>query len=208
MRIIYVIIFCLIVACKTSNDRLEIGQFETWLSDTDNGLYKTKTTSNVDVTARFLPANYLAYKEYRSSVNANYDSIVRAYQCGLTFEIELQADKTDKMYGNLLYYGVPDADALTQRTRYLNFNVSEFVTLTYGDQVYEPVLSNFEGYNSIGNKINFIVVFELPEYNCGSFKDDSQNELRLTFKDPYWDLGVNHFTFEKKYILTVPNLKY
>jgi hypothetical protein len=112
------------------------------------------------------------------------------------------------MYGNLLYYGVPDADALTQRTRYLNFNVSEFVTLTYGDQVYEPVLSNFEGYNSIGNKINFIVVFELPEYNCGSFKDDSQNELRLTFKDPYWDLGVNHFTFEKKYILTVPNLKY
>lgn len=208
MRVNYVVIFFLMFACKTSNDKLEIGQYETWLLDADNGLYKSKTTNNVNITARFLPANYLAYKEFRSSVDANYDSILKAYQCGLTFEIELQADKTDKMYGNLLYYGVPDADALTQRTRYLNFNVSEFITLTYGDQVYEPVLSNFEGYNSIGNKINFIVVFELPQFNCGSFKEDSQNELMLTYKDPYWDLGVNHFSFEKKYILTVPKLKY
>lgn len=208
MRINYAIIFFLVFACKTSNDRLEIEKYETWLLDADNGLYKAKTMNNVSITARFLPANYLAYKEFRSSDGAAYDSILKAYQCGLTFEIELQADKADKVYGNLLYYGIPDADALTQRTRYLNFKVSEFITLTYGDQVYEPILSNFEGYNSIGNKINFVVVFELPQFSCGNFTDDSQNELILTYKDPYWDLGVNHFSFEKKYILNVPKLKY
>jgi hypothetical protein len=208
MRIRFIVVFLLLAACGASSRKLEIQQYEAWLLDVDNGLIKSKVISNVNITAKFLPANYLAYKEYRSSVDTDYDSILKAYQCGLTFEVVLQADKADKIYGNLLYYGVPDADALTQRTRYLNFNISEFISLTYGDQVYEPVLSNFEGYNSIGNKINFIVVFELPEFNCGTFKEGSQNELMLTYKDPYWDLGVNHFVFEKKYILNVPKLKY
>jgi hypothetical protein len=207
-RTIVFVIALLTFGCNRAPEKLSIQDYSSWLSDEENGIYKSRQINGVTIDARFLPAELQAYKEYKANALAYYDSILQSYTCGLTFQIELYAEKSDKVYGNLLYYGVADEHALNDRTRYLNFNAAEFITLTYGDKVYEPVLSNFEGYNSIGNKINFIVVFELSEYMCGVFKSDSQNEIKLTFKDPYWDLGINHFEFEKKDILLVPKLKY
>jgi len=194
-------------ACTFTPDKLSIDEYRQWISDEDHGLFKSRQINGVSINARFLPAELQAYREYNANVS-KYDSILKLYICGLTFQIELQADKNDKSYGSLLYYNVMNEQELSQRVQYLNFNTAEFISLKYNEHMYNPVLANFEGYDALANRMRFVIVFDIPEYICGKFQSNSKDELQLTYSDPVWNLGVNHFVFEKKDILTIPKLNY
>jgi hypothetical protein len=123
----------------------------------------------------------------------------------LTFQITLSADKADPTYGNLMYYNVPSQEELSARIRYLSFSIHEFISLKLGEKTFEPVLSNFEGFDQLGNKVSFQIAFIVPTYNCGNVNQDF-NDITITLDDPFWDLGTNNFQFEKETFTEIPKL--
>jgi hypothetical protein len=191
-------------------ESLPAADYEKWVVGEESGLIQRKKINGVEVIARYMPAELLAYREYRAFPQTSFDSLKTSYHCGLSFQITLRADKQNGAYGNLMYFNLAGEQDLSERTHYLNFSVPEFIDLKYDGNTYKPVLANFEGYSALGNQLSFQVVFVFPDYECGKFKPvttgNDSDELELTFSDPIWNLGVNHFTFEKKSLEELPKL--
>lgn len=194
-----------VVSCNRTPEKLGPEDFKAWYFSEASGLHKSKNIRDMEVSAALLPNAYLAYREYEADPGGNYDSIVKSYQCGLTFQVTLTADKKSKLFGNLLYYGLTSEEEMQARIKYLNFNIAEFLSVKHANVAYEPVLSNFDGYDPLGNKLRFQAVFIIPEYNCGKPREDF-NSLQLTFQDPFWETGKSHFEFNKKIIQDIPEL--
>jgi len=207
MRVILLSLFTVLLialgGCKP--DRLKIDSYKAWIDKEGHGLIKKRVINGVSLEGRFLPGEYQAYQDYQANPQQSLDSVLSAYKCGLTFHISLQADKETGDYRNLMYYNTHSQEEITERTRQLSFNASDFTELLYKGKHYVPVLSVFEGYNPIANRISLMLVFNVVDYPCGTDVDDS-GEFDLTFYDPYWELGTNHFLFEKKDLMNVPGL--
>ena len=205
------IVFCffmvaLFCGCQSSDKELSPEKYTKWIFSKDHGLIKEKSVSNVKISVRFLPSQYLAYREYINTEKSKpFDSIWVAYKCGLTFQVTLEAEKNDARYGNLMYYNISSQPELTARTQYLSFKIQEFIFLSRDETTIEPVLSNFEGFDQLGNKLSFQVSFILPDYQCGQ-KNNNFKDFALVFDDPFLDLGTNQFAFDSRSILDIPKL--
>jgi len=195
----------LIVVGGCRPDKLKIDAYKAWIDKEGHGLVKRRVINGVTLEGRFLPGEYQAYQDYQANPQQPLDSVLSAYRCGLTFHISLQADKETGNYRNLMYYNTHSQEEITGRTRELSFNASDFTELSYKGKHYVPVLSVFEGYNPIANRISLMLVFSVPGYPCGTDADDS-GEFDLTFYDPYWELGTNHFLFQKHDLKNIPDL--
>jgi len=204
-KIASVVVLLVLNACSFTPDKLNVQEYRAWIDDRDNGLISIKNINGITLFARFLPAEYQAYQDYHANPQQSYDSVLSLYKCSLTFQISLQADKETGNYKNLMYYNIYSQPELTERTRVLSFNAAEFIDLTYKGVHYKPVLSAFEGYNPMANRISLLLAFVLPEYPCGNDTDEN-GEFQLTFDDPYWELGTNHFVFEKNTLSHVPGV--
>ncbi|HYF68643.1 MAG TPA: hypothetical protein VD884_10925 [Ohtaekwangia sp.] len=194
-------------SCSQKPKALRPNEYLKWVAAEENGLVITKVINAVTLNARYLPADYLAYHEFKNSTADSFDSLVASYNCGLTFQFNIYADKTNKNYSNLMYYGLRNEQELSARTRILSFNISDFIMLEHDDKIYYPELSQFEGYDAIRNRLSFQMVFSVDEFDCGldlsSFQD-----VTLIFEDPYWDVGVNYFEFEKNSFTGLPKIKF
>lgn len=200
-----VFIAFLLLGCSRPSS-LAPAKFSQWIAGEESGLVQSKTVNHVTLRARFLPADYLAYREFLAVEDANFDSLRANYQCGLTFQFSLQADKADKMYGNLMQYDLRSEQDFLDRSRVLSFDIQYFISLQHNGEKYLPVLAQYEGYNAINNSLSFQVVFQLDEFACGKGSDDF-GDVTLTFDDPFWNLGKNNFLFEKNNIVAIPKLE-
>lgn len=191
-------------------ENLPVERYRTWIANEENGLLKTKTVRNVRIMARYLPAEWLAYREFMNRPlgdTTSYDSIFSSYRCGMVFQVTLDADKNDKRYGSLFYYNLTSNNEVMTRTRALSFDIESFISAEYKDAGYYPVLSNFDGYDQLRNSVSFEVSFVIPDYQCGSTVPDFQ-DVKLSFFDPVWDLGTNHFNFDGESLSSVPSLTF
>lgn len=199
-------ILLLSIGCKKPTS-LSVTDYERWIKNEENGLISSKSVNNVNMKLQHLPAPYLAYREFVKSDSTSFDSILEHYKCGLTFTFSMQADKSVSQYANLLYYDVRGEEDLQLRMRLLSFGAEEFLSIQYGDQTYQPALAQYEGYDPIKNEIRFQIAFVVDEYKCGSDKNAIQ-DLTVTFDDPFWSLGKNHFSIEKKDLIELPEMKF
>ena len=203
---IYWVILLGLLGCGTPST-LSREQYAKWISDIENGLSHYKEVNKVQLNAKFLPSEYLAYREYNLGTDSiPFDSVWADYKCGLAFQVTLSADKNDRRYGNLMYFDVETQNEISARIQYLSFNISDFMYLKHNEDIVLPVLSNFEGFDQLGNKASFLATFIVPDYQCGS-PADSFGNLTLVFDDPYWDLGTNQFEFKRESIVKIPGIK-
>jgi hypothetical protein len=197
----------IISSCDRIPESLNGQDYALWLASGDSELAKKQKVNDITVSTRFVPAEYLAYKEFISSSDSvSFDSLLNSYKCGLTFQIAIEAPKTSERYRSLNYFNISTPQELADRIQFLSFHADEFISLQHNGVNYSPVLSNFEGFDELGNRLLFTVVFQITEYNCGVVSGDF-NDVSLIFDDPYWELGTLNFLFKKKYISTVPKLR-
>jgi len=206
IHLIAVVFLVSLSGCRSKPSELDADAFQKWVFDRDNGLTMEKGINRVTVAAQLLPKEYLAYREWKQSQTSNYDSLLKPYACGLSFQVSLQAEKSDKEYGNLMYYNIANQEEYMSRTRFLSFGAEHFIFIEDGSVRLSPVLTSFEGYDPLSNKVSFQVVFMVPEYNCGKPKSDFKN-LTLRFEDPYWNLGNVNFEFAREDITSIPALR-
>src|SRR5687768_5747592 len=87
-----------------------------WISSEDHGCIKSKNVKNVSIQVRYMPAEYLAYKEFSAPGNTiSFDSVFSSYRCGLAFQVTLSADEADAVYSSLMYYGVASQEDIQAR---------------------------------------------------------------------------------------------
>lgn len=179
-----------------------------WVQDTENGLIKTKRLKGLQLEARYLPAPYLAYREFKSlNETVAFDSLLSAYTCGLAFQFTLSASLQDREYGNLMYYETTSQEDLMARQRYLSFSGQEFIHLEYNGQTLLPALVQFEGYDALTNSLRFQASFESPMQSCGG-KDSTLASLTFVFDDPFWNSGTTRFLWEENVLEKIPQLKF
>jgi len=183
-------------------------QLNNWVNKEENGLIRTKTIQNVKLTAKFLPSELLAYREWITleSSHIPFDSIVNEYRQAAVFQFTMEADKLDKKYGSLMYYEAFSQEDLSYRINLLSFQIESFLSLRDGENKYFPVLSHFEGFDQIGNKITFQASFILSDFDQERFAKIS-HDVVFSFDDPIWGLGTNHFEFKRKDLHRIPKLK-
>ncbi|MEO1053054.1 MAG: hypothetical protein AAFX87_20640 [Bacteroidota bacterium] len=196
----------LLLGCGSAFDKeMTWSNYSKWLTSKRESFVKTKEVNGLKITGEYLPADFLAYQEYKSTLThgqqPNYDTIKKEYACGLSFKVSLKTEEIT----NLLQYQVVDYMQYKERINTLNFDIAEFIQLKIGGENYKPSLSIFEGQNELSNQVTFHLVFTPDEYNCGDFNDNVE-QMKLTFQDPYWDTGVNHFAFTIEEITNLPKL--
>ncbi|UII30385.1 hypothetical protein LVD17_19015 [Fulvivirga ulvae] len=206
--ICFLVFLC--TSCWKSSDKpMDWGDYQTWLEDNEKSLKKEKEVNGLEITLAYLPSELLTYQHLQTDGAAfsqqDYDSIYSKYRCGLTFDLVLQAPKNDPNYSNLIYYNISSQEEYTSRVYYLNFQASDILTLEVNDQLYIPVLTQFTGYQELGNELRIRMVFSPDVYHCGDWKIDWR-ELQVVFKDPFWDVGTNRFSFDKHIISDKPKL--
>ncbi|TRX56138.1 hypothetical protein FNH22_17320 [Fulvivirga sp. M361] len=204
LSIIILLLANLLSSCGTGADiELSISEYRKWLTSSENGLRKHKKGKLIDVSASFLPSDLLTYRELNASLAAYsgemLDSIKTRYDNTLNFTIELSAKQVGE---NLLWYGLTDYTSYQARIHKLNFNIENFISLKIMDATYYPVLSHFEGYNELSNKLIFHIAFAPTKVSL----ELPGTTVRLTFDDPYWRTGVNHFSFKKEDFDNIPEL--
>ena len=206
MRIVTAILLLigLIASCTTNGNRiLGISAYQKWLASSENGLQKHKRGKLVDIRASFLPSDMMTYRELAASTGAYsdelFDSVKLHYENTLNFMVALEARETGE---NLLWYGLTDYASYQARIHELSFRVENFISLKTLNTTHYPVLSHFEGYNEFSNKLVFHVAFAFDQNG----HEPIGPTIRLTFDDPYWKTGINHFTFKKEDFDNVPKL--
>jgi len=198
-----------VLGCTSSEipDELSWRDYLSWMKENQAEFEKGKKVNQINLSANYYPAEFLAYQELVKSnfvVKADYDSVLQDYKCSLTFRIKLTPDNKEF---NLLRHNISSIEDYKARATYLIFSSAEFIYLTVDEITYTPVLTNYEGYNELSNELVFAVVFQPKEYSCNGLEKDVE-KLRLTFEDPYWDMGVNHFTYDAQTIGNTPKIKF
>lgn len=196
------------VSCNRTPESLTANEYSTWISSEERGFVKQKKVKTVTMTARYLPAQFLAYRDFSNENNSgsSYDSIYNFYRCGLTFQFSLQADKLDEEYGNLKYYDIRSEEELMGRVRFLSFSTTDFFEAQWNNETFYPVLGAFEGFDELENRLTFTAVFQIADFNCGNPPENFDN-VTFTFEDPLWGMGINHFVFQKPVFDNKPKLQ-
>lgn len=206
---IYFLVFLCTSCWESSDQPMDWNDYQTWLEDNEKTLKKEKKVNGLEITLAYRPSELLTYQHLKTDGVAfsqqDYDSIYKKYQCGLTFDLMLKAPKSDPNYSNLIYYNISSQEEYTSRVYYLNFEASDILTLEVNDQLYTPVLTQFAGYQELGNELRIRMVFSPDVYQCGDWEIDWR-ELQVVFKDPFWDVGTNRFSFDKHIISDKPKL--
>lgn len=208
MKIVFSVltIVLLFSACDSDKGVLGWSDYQEWMHDESNQLKKVKQVNKINISALYLPADYLGFRDLLSSKavidSAGYQQAKSNYQCGLTFRILIEPEENGI---NLLYHKVGSEGAYKARMNALSFSGDQYISMSVGSSVYPPVLVNYEGYNELLNRVIFTAVFRPEEYRCGVFQEEL-SEVTLTFEDPFWSTGVNNFTYGTSILTDVPQI--
>lgn len=182
-------------------------KYNLWLANNSAVYHKTKETNEINLSAQHIPSGWLAYKELENSQlpykQYLLDSIREFYKCGLHFRISLESDPAKT---KLLYYNIKDDVDYKERIEMLSFHADEFIFIESDGKHEPPMLTQYEGFNELRNRITLHCVFSPKWFVCEKFEDNLK-DFTLVFEDPYWDMGINKFTFSVDELKEIPDLK-
>ena len=209
--IFYILLFILfsLQSCRhtlISNEQ----EYLNWLRNEKNNLIKTKYINNLKISARFLPAEYLVYKEIKGDLkkenrNHEIDSLLNIYSQSLTFIITISPDDREGEQFDIMYFNIENKEDYYERAHKLNFNISEYISLTTRKSEYAPVLHTLENTYGLSNSRNIYIVFSETADNGDLF---SSKTLDLVFNDLIFETGISHFIFKKFDLTKIPKIDF
>jgi hypothetical protein len=199
-------LLCIAGSCAKKPESLKANDYAKWISVAEHGFVKEKKVGAILMTVRFLPADYLAYREFVESSNdsVSFDSLYNSYRCGMTFHFFLSAPKDDVTYANLKYFGEFSEQAMMDRNRALSFSSGVFFTIKHKGIDYKPVINIFEA-DDLDNKLRFTLAFQIPEFDCSS-PGPQFEDIDFLFEGGTWEVGVNHFLFSRSVFTDKPKM--
>lgn len=198
MHSIKIAILILISAALFSCENKKIkdkASFYKYLDDPENGLCISKQVNQVQLKAKYLPAEYLAYKDFENhNQSVDLDSIIESYSHQVTIMLSIgpsQEEGKDIMIKGI--YGYKD---FKERLYSLNFEIEAHIKLKTFEETYRPVLSSFERLYGLKTGRDILFVFT-PEVKTEEalFTDET---LVFEYDDKDFGTGLTHFKFKRK----------
>lgn len=198
MRLLIGFITILFFSSCESQNTLSEQEYFGYISNPENGLVIKKSVNGINMSARVLPTDYLAFQDYQEALD--FDSLKNFYNQSLTFTLHLEPDEV--VHGaSIMSHGVHDEKELKQRAITMNFDMSNYIKLRANNTEYEPVLTTLENTYDLTNGRTVYIVFENTE------ELGSAEELDLVFEDEMFQTGINHFNFKGEQVKNTPKLK-
>lgn len=205
MRLAAIILLSILTfGCSQNPAELSWNEYTAWITKEANGLHKTRQSKNINIAATFQPSDFIAYKSLAPDQGydlQSIDSLRASLGNSLNFQITISAKDSDI---NLLWWGIGSYPDYKQRVNQLSFNAGQMIRLAIDDQESQVLLTHFEGYNELSNKVILHVAFEKKN----GVLLNGKSRIKLTFEDPFWGSGVNHFTYEIEDIANIPRLTF
>ena len=178
-----------------------------WINDPDNGLVKTKTINGIEIELKFLPPEFLTYREVKRLNNYSeeyVDSLLNYYRNSYSFLLKIGPDEKNQDQ-DIMLKGVTSIEEFNIRAQKLNFEIGEYVSLTADNIEYEPVLSNMENVYGMHSHRNIYLVFSPNDNNMSLLE---AKKLDIRFNDELFETGISHFVYIKKNINNIPEVKF
>lgn len=199
---------CLIItlsSCKNNEPIIFIDLLK-WINNNENGLIKESSVDGLKITMKYLPPQYLAYREMSSNENINnciYDSLLNVYKWSHSFLMIVGPDEEKGEKFDVMFLNTSGKDDFTQRVYDMNFNIKDLINLKTAQRKYKPAITSLENVYSLNKSRTLYIVFTPEKENDDLLKAE---KLDFIYNDEIFNTGIHHFVFNKKDIENTPNL--
>ncbi|PCJ89985.1 MAG: hypothetical protein COA57_00085 [Flavobacteriales bacterium] len=179
-----------------------------WFNEPENGLMKTKAVNGIKLTVKYLPVEYLAYKElngmdgYDKTVR---DSIMDTYDSSYTFLLTIGPDEESGEDFDIQRLDITNYSEYKDRVMSMNFHIGDCLILRTEHGEFKPVLSAMENVYGLSKHRNIYIVFS-PSHEKSELLD--VQTFDLIFNDELFETGINHFVFQKTDFEAVPKINF
>lgn len=201
-------IFCFVQCSNNPGNKTE---YIKWLNTEENNLVKTKYINGLEISVKYMPPEYLAYLETKNQSSCNEkcrDSILATYKDAMTFLMSIGPDERKEINNDIMFKNIGNYEEYKERVMTMNFEMDEFITLFAGNKEYKPILTNMENTYGLTKHRNIILVFADDEKMKTENGLKESGEFDLVYEDELFELGINHFVFNKKDINNIPSFTF
>lgn len=196
----FMLMLVLMFSCETIKTEKD---FYKWISKEKNGLVREKASNGFLLTTKFLPAELLAYREYKSDKSLNKDTLLKNYGANQTFLLSIRLDTSLRSKGNIMFQGVEGYADYKKRILDFNFGIDEMVSIKYNNKIYKPLVHAFENTFNIVDGKNIYLVFDLKDLK----NKGASEEIDFIFEDQHFNTGISHFGFKKSDLENLPKIE-
>lgn len=180
------------IGCNRSIDNYK--EYVQYIGAEENGVNKIRTSSGLKIGVKYLPKDYLVYREFQNTKEeASKEKLEQDYENSLTFMLTFSPDEGKSF--DVTRVGISNYEEFAERIETMNFNFSQFIALETEETEVVPELTQMESIYGLENKRNIILVFNKKE-----IKDD----IKIVYKDELFRTGTHKFLFKKADLLAVP----
>lgn len=209
LRFLSTIYLCLLFACGSSGKVNSEESYVKWLNDEKNGLIKTKYIGELKLTVKYLPPDYVVYREMKSG-NRKYskqekEKMLAEAKNTRTFILTIAPDKRRKGTGDIMFYNVKGEEDYTFRAEALNYNMDKYVYIGTGITNHAPKLHVLENTYGLTEYRDVYLVFADDDEKKDLLKAKA---LDFVFNDEIFGTGISHFNFSGKDFNSVPLINF
>jgi hypothetical protein len=204
-RIYFLCCLFLIFSCK--EEVTSVAAYSKWINKKENGLISTRKINNLKITVKYLPSDYLIYKDVTGNnlTDAGIDSIKKKYENTLTFLMSLEPDDERGNKSDVMYGGVGSYEEYSKRLLAMNFDMAKNIQLKTDALELKPVLSVLENTYGLSKGRTIVIAFAPDDQQKTKLSESKQWDF--IYSDELFQLGTMHFNFNKNDITHLPVIK-
>lgn len=203
LSLVYIFLVVLSTACNRNAEMESKGYYQ-YLNDPENGLLKSNETSQYKITLKYLPVDYLVYKDCKdiiSPTTKDVDSLRNLYKENLSFLLMIEPAGVNKSL-DVLKDNTSNYAEYKQKFETVNFGIADYVEVNVADTKYKPEIYTVENVYGLTSGKKIFLVF--PQAGK-KLKENAQCEF--SFYDDIFNTGIHHFIIEQKDIDKIPTLR-
>ncbi len=204
MRVIFGILIGLsFLSCSRSS--LEPKAYIKWVGQEENGLIKVKDVGGLNLAVKYIPNDYLVYKDIKSQKlecsNAVKDSLMEFYKHGYAFLLTM--GPTNKEHGDIMMANVGSKEEFNDRVMEMNFNIQEYIHIEVNGKEIYPALASLDNIYGLKNERSIYVLFtdEDGEIN-------KADHYAFVYDDQIFNTGISKFKYLSSDIKSIPEINY
>jgi hypothetical protein len=182
-----------------------VAEYSNFINNPDNGLIVTRKINGLKISVKYLPAEYLEYKEMQGDkevIKNQLDSLKKEYENSITFLMSIGPDEDKGNKNDIMFDKIANYKEYAERLLSLNFEIDKNITLKTGNLELKPVLSALENTYGLSKSRNIVFAFAVTKADKEEI--EKSNELDFSYSDDLFQLGLMHFNFSKNKLENLP----
>lgn len=198
-------VLCTVLLSCSKQQVNSVAEYSKWINNPDNGLIVTRKINGLKISVKYLPSDYLVYKEMQDdngAIKNQLESLKNEYENSITFLMTISPDEDKGNKNDIMFDGITNYKEYSERLLSLNFEIDKNITLKTGNIELKPVLSALE--NTYGLSKGRNIVFAFAPTKIEKQEIENSAEFDFMYSDDLFQMGLMHFNFTKKDLKNLP----